>query len=53
MLAWLAATEETAAPAPGEWYGTAAYTIKKCGATFGGYCDIRKGVDLTIDTRAP
>jgi len=50
LLAWLSTAEEPEGLDPGEWFGTTTFTIKKCGSFFGGYCGVRGGVDLTIDT---
>lgn len=55
VFAWLAASaseESATAPASGEPYGTADFDLDGCGS-FGDYCGTSKGVDITIDQKAP
>jgi hypothetical protein len=54
LFAWLSASADGSgdAPATGEPFGTAAFDVDGCG-TYGGYCAVKKGVDLSIDLKVP
>ncbi|WP_437331281.1 hypothetical protein [Sorangium sp. So ce394] len=56
LFAWLSAAdvhEDSDAPSSGEPYGTITFDIDDCGASYGGYCTVTEGVDVTIDQVAP
>ncbi|WP_155798985.1 hypothetical protein [Sorangium cellulosum] len=56
VFAWLSAEEideQSDAPRSGEPYGTTTVDIDSCGLSYGGYCTVTEGVDVTIDQTAP
>lgn len=54
VFAWLSASTDAAtkAPASGEAFGTATFSVVSC-QQYGGYCQTTEGVDVTISQVAP
>jgi hypothetical protein len=52
LFVWLSKSSDETAPTSGEPYGTTTFKVDSCGS-YGDYCAVTKGVDITIDKTAP